>query len=82
MGELVGPLDRTAFSAEVKAVEGEAGRPPGQPRLRISLWIYAYRQKISSAREVQRRGEYDPAFQWLRGMEVVNHHRGFGLVNH
>src|SRR5271157_218334 len=72
--ELVGQLDLAAFSAEVKALEGEAGRPPWHPRLLISLWIYAYSQKISSAREVQRRCEYDPAFQWLTGMEVVNHH--------
>ena len=29
---------------------------------------------ISSAREISRRCEYEPAFQWLTGLEVVNHH--------
>jgi len=72
--ELVGQLDLTGYTAEVKSVEGVAGRPPYDPRLLISLWIYAYSQKVGSAREVARRCEYDPAFQWLTGMEVVNHH--------
>jgi transposase len=72
--ELVGQLDLTSYTAEVKAVEGVAGRPPYHPRLLISLWIYAYSQSVGSAREVERRCEYDPAFQWLTAMEVVNHH--------
>ena len=72
--ELVGRLDLTRYSSEVKAVEGVAGRPPYHPQLLISLWIYAYSQKISSAHEVERRCGYDPAFQWLTGMEVVNYH--------
>jgi hypothetical protein len=42
--------------------------------LLISLWIYAYSQGIGSAREVGRRSEWEPAWQWLRGCEVVNYH--------
>lgn len=72
--ELTGGLDLSRFSAGVKAVDGVAGRPAYDPRLLISLWIYAYSQKISSAREVERRCGYDPAFQWLTGMQEVNHH--------
>src|SRR5260370_1009619 len=33
--ELVGSLDLSGFVEEIKAVEGEAGRPPMQPRLLI-----------------------------------------------
>jgi Transposase DDE domain/Transposase domain (DUF772) len=40
----------------------------------ISLWVYAYSQGIGSAREVARRCEFDPAFQWLTGLEEVNYH--------
>ena len=58
----------------VKSVEGVAGRAAYDPQLLISLWIYAYSQKVGSAREVARRCEYDPAFQWLTGMEGVNYH--------
>jgi len=72
--ELVGQLDLTAYTAEVKSVEGVAGRAAYDPHLLISLWIYAYSQKVGWAREVARRCEYDPAFQWLTGMEVVNYH--------
>jgi transposase len=72
--ELVGQLDLKAYTAQVGSVEGVAGRPAYDPRLLISLWIYAYSQKVGWAREVARRCEYDPAFQWLTGMEVVNYH--------
>ena len=72
--EMTGRLDLTPYTAAVRAVEGEAGRPPHDPRLLISLWIYAYSEKVSSAREVARRCDYHPAYQWLTGCEVVNHH--------
>jgi Transposase domain (DUF772) len=52
----------------------EGGRPAFDPQLLISLWVYAYSQGIGSAREVARRCEYDPAFQWLRGLQEVNYH--------
>ena len=72
--ELVGRLDLSGFTAAIESVEGEAGRPAYDPRLLISLWIYAYSEGVSSAREVARRCEYHPAYQWLTGCEGVNHH--------
>jgi transposase len=36
--------------------------------------VYAYSRGIGSAREIERRCEYDPAFQWLTGIEPVNYH--------
>jgi hypothetical protein len=36
--------------------------------------VYAYSRRIGSAREIERRCEYDPAFQWLTGMAPVNYH--------
>jgi transposase len=38
----------------------------------ISLWIYAYKDGVNSAREIACLCEYHPAYQWLTGMEVVN----------
>lgn len=67
-------LALTSFYAPIQAIEGVAGRMPWDPRLLISLWVYAYSRGISSAREVARRCHYDPAFQWLCGLETVNHH--------
>lgn len=72
--ELVGQLDLKPFYGEIGALEGEAGRPAWDPQVLISLWIYAYKDGVSSAREMARRCEYHPAYQWLTGMEVVNHH--------
>jgi transposase len=72
--EMAGRLDLTPYTAEVRAVEGAAGRPPIDPRLLISLWVYAYSEQVSSAREVERRCSYHPAYQWLTGCEIINHH--------
>ena len=73
--QLVGQRDLGWFYADIKAVEGVAGREPVDPQLLISLWIYAYSEKISSAREIQRRCEQlDPGFGWLTGLSVINHH--------
>jgi transposase len=72
--EFVGQLDLSAYTEPIEAVEGVAGRPVWDPRLLISLWVYAYSRGIGSAREISRRLQYDPAFQWLAGLEVINHH--------
>src|SRR5436190_19429870 len=72
--ELVGRLKLEGFYAPIEAVEGSAGRTPWDPRLLVSLWIYAYSRGISSAREIARRCTYEPAFQWLCGLGEVNHH--------
>jgi transposase len=72
--ELVGRFNLEPFYAEIESVEGVAGRPVWDPRLLISLWIYAYKDGVSSAREIARLCEYHPAYQWLTGLEVVNYH--------
>jgi transposase len=72
--ELVGQLDLTRYYDEIGALEGQAGRPVWDPRVLISLWIYSYKDSVSSAREIARLCEFDPAYQWLTGMEVVNYH--------
>ena len=72
--ELVGRLDLSRYYAAIAAVEGRAGREHTDPQLLISLWLYAYSRGISSAREVERRCEYEPAFQWLCGLEPIGYH--------
>src|SRR5438309_1581847 len=49
---VVKQLDLSAFSEQVLAVEGNAGRAAIDPHLLASLWIYAYSQGIGSAREI------------------------------
>jgi len=72
--ELVGGLNLQPFYADIESVEGVAGRPVWDPQLLISLWLYAYKEGVSSAREIARLCEYHPAYQWLTGLEVVNYH--------
>jgi len=72
--ELTGCLDLGAFYEPIQAVEGVAGRNATDPRLLVSLWLLAYSQGVGSAREVERRLAYHPAYQWLSGMQVINHH--------
>jgi len=71
---LVGRLSLSAFYQAIESSTEEGGRPAIDPQLLISLWVYAYSQGIGSAREVARRCEYDPAFQWLTGLQEVNYH--------
>lgn len=71
---LVGRLDLQRFYQEIESSVEEGGRPAFDPQLLISLWVYAYSQGIGSAREVARRCEHDPAFQWLTGLQEVNYH--------
>jgi len=71
---LVGRLDLRPFYRAIESGIEEGGRPAFDPQLLISLWVYAYSQGIGSAREVARRCEFDPAFQWLTGLDEVNYH--------
>lgn len=72
--EQVCQLDLSGFYATIKAVKGVPGREHLDPRLMIALWILGYSEGISSAREIARRCEYQPAFQWLCGLETVSYH--------
>jgi len=72
--EAVGRLDLEAFYQTIGSNTATGGRPTYGPQLLISVWAYAYSRGIGSAREVARRCEYEPAFQWLTGMEGVNYH--------
>jgi len=72
--ELVGQRDLAGFYAPIKAVEGVAGREAIDPQLLISLWVWAFSEGVSSAREIERRCHYHPVYQWLTGLEVINNH--------
>lgn len=72
--ELVGRLDLSSYYDEIEAVEGVAGRPALDPRMMVSIWAFAYSEGIGSAREIEELCCYHPAYQWLTGMQPVNHH--------
>lgn len=71
--ELVGRLDLSLYHSQIAAVEGQPGREHTDPQLLISLWVYAYSRGISSAREIARQCEFEPALQWLCGLAPVSY---------
>jgi len=72
--ELTGQFDLSLFAEPIQSAAGEAGRPAWDPRLLVSVWLYAYSQGIGSAREIERQMAYEPGLEWLCGLEVINHH--------
>jgi transposase len=72
--DLVGKMDLSSFVEPLQTTAGCPGRPAWDPHLLVSLWVYAYSEGISSAREIERLMEWEPAMQWLGGLVRVNHH--------
>jgi transposase len=72
--EFTGKLDLGPFHEQILSRGEKAGRPAWDPRLMVSLWLYAYSQGEGSARAIARLCEKDPAYQWLCGMQEINHH--------
>lgn len=70
---VVEKLDVSSFYASIKSREGVAGRDTTDPRLLVSLWLYACIRGIGSARELARRCEESAPFRWLCGGVTVNH---------
>ena len=77
--DFVGMLDLSLYYNDIASLEGESGRPAYDPRVLVSLWLYALSKGVGSAREIARRTEHDPAFQWIAGMEIINYHTLFRL---
>jgi transposase len=71
---LVERMDLSRFSEPLRTTEGGAGRPAWDPHLLVSLWVYAFSEQITSAREIERVMQWEPGFQWLSGLDAVNHH--------
>src|SRR5271155_4038012 len=70
---LVGRMNLSLFHARIAALEGCAGRDHTAPQLLISLWLYAYSEGISSAREIARQCAYEPGLAWLCGLQPISH---------
>ena len=72
--EMVGRLDLSRMSEKIKSVEGKAGQSSWDPRMLTALWIYGISEAVTSARELSRMCEYEPACRWLTGLQSVNYH--------
>jgi len=71
---LVEDLDLTPLYQRIKSVEGHAGRPAIDPRILVTLWLYATDEHLASAHELARRCEDCDPYKWICGGVCVNYH--------
>jgi len=67
-------LDLAAFHARIRATEGHSGRPPIDPAILVSLWLYATLEGVGSARALDRLCDEHDAYRWICGGVGVNYH--------
>lgn len=67
-------LDLTALLSKIEAVQGKPGRDATDPRILLSLWLYATLEGVGSARALDRLCTQHLAFMWLCGGVSVNYH--------
>src|SRR3989338_8832116 len=67
-------LDLTAYYNKIKSRVNKAGSPAYNPKVLLSMWIYAYSQGISSAREVEKLSKEAKTWRWLCGDQPINYH--------
>src|SRR5437867_8520448 len=67
-------LDLSALYAQIEARDEVAGAPAIDPKILLSLWIYATSEGEASAREIRRLTELHDAYRWICGGVEVNYH--------
>ena len=67
-------LDLSELLHAIKARAGEPGRPPADPKILMTLWLYATIDAVGSARELARLCETHTAYRWICGGVSMNHH--------
>ena len=67
-------LDLSRFLEPIEAREGEPGRDATDPKLLLTLWLYAISQAVGSARELDRLCEAHDAYRWICGGVSMNYH--------
>lgn len=71
---VLGTLDLERFYEEIEARGSEPGRPAIDPRILITLWLFATAEGVGSAREIARLCKEHDAYRWICGGVSVNHH--------
>lgn len=66
--------DLTGIYAEIKAVEGGAGRAAIAPEILYALWLYATLEAVGSGRKLARLTQEHDAYRWICGGVQVNYH--------
>jgi transposase len=67
-------LDLSELRAGIQSVEGGPGQAPADPRILLTLWLYATLRGVGSAREVNRLCRHHAAYRWICGGVSMNYH--------
>lgn len=67
-------LNLSSYYNKIRSKVDEAGSPAYNPKLLLAMWIYAYSQGISSAREVEKLSKEVWTWRWLCGDQPINYH--------
>jgi transposase len=67
-------LDLSPIIGGIAAVEGGPGASPADPRILMSLWLYATIRGVGSARRLNELCDRDIGFRWLCGDVSMNYH--------
>jgi transposase len=71
--DLTGRMDLRELREKIVSSQGEAGQAAEDPRLLISIWIYAFSEGISSSRKVADLLTHEPALMWVAGLRTMSH---------
>lgn len=67
-------LDLSTIISNIQSYQGNVGRSATDPRLLLSLWLYATIEGISCGRVIERYCKEHNGFKWLCGGVDVNYH--------
>src|SRR3954465_12143556 len=67
-------VDLSQFLEPIQAREGEPGRDATDPKILLTLWLYAPSQAVGSARQLDRLCEAHDAYRWICGGVSTNYH--------
>jgi len=67
-------LDLSALYEPIQAVERGPGQAPADPRILMTLWLYATLRGVGSARELDRLCQAHVAYRWICGGVSMNYH--------
>jgi transposase len=66
--------DLSPWLAQIRVVEGGAGRPAIDPKVLLGLWLYATLDGVGSARQLEQLCIDHIAYRWICGGVSVNYH--------
>jgi transposase len=67
-------LDLSTLLEPIQAVERGPGHAPADPRILMTLWLYATLRGVGSARELNRLCQHHAAYRWICGGVSMNYH--------